>query len=71
MCSSKNHAIEIRDELEECGHSLALLVDLCTSDVQLTERSKLALTQYGKNSLDRFAHAEAMLRDYETDKTPS
>lgn len=71
MCSTKKHAMEMRDQFEECGHSFALLVDLCTSDVQLTERSKLALTEYGKSSLNRFEHAEAMLRNYETDAAPS
>jgi hypothetical protein len=71
MCKSKIQAVEIRDEFQECGHSLSLLIDLCTSDVQLTERSKLALTQYGKHSLDRFEHAEAMLRDYEIGTAPN
>jgi len=71
MCRSKKHATEMRDEFEECGHSLALLIDLFTSDVQLTERGRLALSAYGKESMDRFEHAEELLRNYEAETVTS
>lgn len=54
MFKSKKHTTEMREKFEECGHTLALLIDLCTSDVELTERSKLALTEYGKNRMEVF-----------------
>ena len=66
MPSHKNSATELREKFEECGHTLSLLIDLCTSDVQLTERSKLALSEYGRNRMDLFEVAEGMLRDYDT-----
>jgi len=71
MFRSRLHIIEMREKFEECGHTLSLFIELCTSNVELTERSKLALTEYGKSRMEVFEDAEEMLRDYETDTAPS
>lgn len=55
--------MEIREAFEEAGHALSLFVDLCTSDVQLTQRSKLALSDYGETCLKTFENAESLLLD--------
>ena len=70
MFRSKEHTLEMREKFEECGHTLSLLIDLCTSDVKLTER-RLALTEYGKNRMEVFEDAEEMLRDYDVETAPS
>ena len=44
VCTSK-----LREELEECGHRFALLVYLLGSSLQLPQRAKLALFEYGVN----------------------
>ncbi|WP_321863292.1 hypothetical protein [Pseudomonas paraveronii] len=62
---------KLREEFEECGHSFALLIALLTADLHLTQRAKLALIEYGAAQLDRFEHAEEMLRDYVEEATPS
>lgn len=64
MSRNNEHSIHMRETFEECGHTLSLLIDLCTSDVQLTQRSKLALTAYGRDRMKSFENAEGMLRDY-------
>lgn len=71
MPRSKKTVFEMREHFEECGHFLSLLIDLCTSDVTLTQRSKLALTECSKSKMDIFEHAEGMLRDYDADTAPS
>ena len=71
MLRLKNQTIDIREKFEECGHTLSLFIDLCTSNIELTERSKLALTEYGKSRMEVFEDMEEMLRDYETDTAPS
>ncbi|KAB2518416.1 hypothetical protein BJN42_26570 [Pseudomonas koreensis] len=60
--SHNKHTLELREKIEECGHSLSLFIDLCTSDVQLNQRSKLALSEYGRNRMEAFEDAENLLR---------
>jgi hypothetical protein len=60
--SKRKNAMEIREAFEEAGHSLSLFIDLCTSNVQLTQRSKLALSAYGKTCMKSFEDAESGLR---------
>lgn len=60
--SNNKHTTEVREKIEECGHSLSLFIDLCTSDVQLNQRSKLALSEYGRNRMEAFEDAENLLR---------
>lgn len=66
VCTSK-----LREEFEECGHSFALLVYLLGGDLQLPQRAKLALFEYGVAQLDRFEQAEARLRDYVEEAMPN
>ena len=40
-------------------------------NLQIPQRGKLALFEYGVAQLARFEHAEARLRDYVEDATPS
>lgn len=70
--SKNKHTTEIREKFEECGHSLSLFIDLCTADVQLNQRSKLALSEYGKSRMEAFEDAENLLRSQaqETHDTP-
>lgn len=63
--------LTVREEFEECGHSFALLVALLTTDLDLPQRAKLALLEYGMAQLNRFEQAEEMLRDYLEDTAPS
>ncbi|MFJ2486770.1 hypothetical protein [Pseudomonas sp. NPDC087639] len=60
--SHHKNTIELREKIEECGHSLSLFIELCTADVQLNQRSKLALSEYGKNCMEAFEVAENLLR---------
>lgn len=71
MNRSKLSTFEIREEFEECGHSFALVIELLTAELHLSNRAKLALIEYGNTQLDRFEKAEAKLRDYVEDTTPS
>ncbi|WP_124425196.1 hypothetical protein [Pseudomonas orientalis] len=71
VINSKTCTAALRDEFEECGHSFALLVYLLGGDLQLPQRARLALLEYGVAQLDRFERAEARLRDYVEDATPS
>lgn len=71
MKKSKVCALKIRDEFEECGNSFALVIELLTAELQLTNRAKLALIEYGLIQLDRFEKVEASLRDYVEDATPN
>lgn len=64
-------ALEIRDEFEECGHSFALVIELLTAELHLSNRARLALIEYGNVQMDRFEKAEAKLRDYVEDTTPN
>lgn len=61
--SNNKHTLELREKIEECGHSLSLFIDLCTIDVQLNQRSKLALMEYGKTCMETFEEAESLLND--------
>lgn len=63
--------MKMRDQFEECGDSFALLVALLTTDLQLTQRARLALIDYGVAQLNGFEQAEAMLRNYVEETTPS
>ena len=63
--------LEIRDEFEECGHSFALVIELLTAELHLSNRARLALIEYGNVQMDRFEKAEAKLRDYVEDTTPN
>lgn len=58
MSLTKADFFEMREHLEECGDTLSLLIDLCTSDVQLTQRSKAAL------GMKIFENADRMLRKH-------
>lgn len=64
MSLTKADFFEMREHLEECGDTLSLLIDLCTSDVQLTQRSKAALVEYGQYSMKIFENADRMLRKH-------
>ena len=61
MPTCKN-ALEIREAFEEAGNALSLFIDLCTSDVQLTQRSILALSAYGRTCMNTYEEAESWLR---------
>ncbi|WP_338573771.1 hypothetical protein V6L78_01900 [Pseudomonas canadensis] len=63
--------MKMRDQFEECGDSFALLVALLTTDLQLTQRARLALIDYGVAQLNGFEKAEEMLRNYVEETTPS
>lgn len=67
--SNNPHTVEIREIIEECGHSLSLFIDLCTSDIQLNQRSKLALSEFGRNRMAVFENAESLLRT-QNEKSP-
>lgn len=67
----QDRVMKMRDQFEECGDSLALLVALLTTDLQLTQRARLALIDYGVARLKCFEQAEAMLRSYVEETTPS
>ena len=71
MKNSTLCALKIREEFEECGNSFALVIELLTAELQLTNRAKLALIEYGHAQLDRFEKVESTLRDYVEDTTPS
>lgn len=71
MKNSKPCALKIREEFEECGNSFALVIELLTAELQLTNRAKLALIEYGLIHLSRFEKVESTLRDYVEDATPS
>lgn len=71
MKNSKPCALKIREEFEECGNSFALVIELLTAELQLTNRAKLALIEYGLMQLSRFEKVESTLRDYVEDATPS
>lgn len=62
---------ELRGEVEECGNTFALFVDISTSGLNLSERGRLALTEYGRNSQARYDNIEAQLRTYEPNIPPS
>jgi hypothetical protein len=53
--------LEIREKFEECGHALSLFIDLSTSDIAFTERSKLALIEYGIQQMQVFETTERQL----------
>ena len=63
--------LTVREEFEECGHSFALFVALLTTDLDLPQRAKLALLEYGMTQLNRFEQAEEMLCNYVEDTAPS
>lgn len=71
VLNAQPSVMTLRDEFEECGHTLALLIDLLNADLDLTQRARLALMGYGLAQLNRFERAEAMLRDYVEDTAPS
>ncbi|CAI8701609.1 hypothetical protein F638_1020 [Pseudomonas sp. LAIL14HWK12:I2] len=60
--STPKNAMEVREKFEECGHSFSLFVELCTSDITLNKRSKLALFEYGKSRMQAYENAESLLR---------
>ncbi|PHH41935.1 hypothetical protein [Pseudomonas putida] len=60
--STCKKALEIREAFEEAGNALSLFIDLCTSDIQLTQRSILALSAYGRTCMNTFEDAERWLR---------
>lgn len=71
MLNAQDRVMKMRDQFEECGDSFALLVALLTTDLQLTQRARLALIDYGVARLKCFEQAEAMLRNYVEETTPS
>lgn len=71
VLNAQANVMTLRDEFEECGHTLALLIDLLNTDLDLTQRARLALMGYGLAQLNRFERAEAMLRDYVEDTVPN
>ncbi len=71
MKPSKLCTLKIREEFEECGNSFALVIELLTAELRLSNRAKLALIEYGNTQLDRFDEARASLKDYVEDTTPS
>ncbi len=62
---------ELCEEVEECGHHFALVIDIATSGTQLSERGKLGLTEYGMYSLRRFAQLEKELLNYRSSCIPN
>lgn len=62
---------ELCEEVTELGHRLALIVEVVTTDEQLSRRAKAGLTEYGINSVERFAEVEAKLIDYKNTCAPS
>ncbi len=71
MKTSKRCTVKIRDEFEECGNSFALVIELLTTELLLSNRARLALIEYGNAQMDRFERAEAQLRAYIEETTPS
>jgi hypothetical protein len=71
VLNAQDRVMKMRDQFEECGDSFALLVALLTTDLQLTQRARLALIDYGVARLKCFEQAEAMLRNYVEETTPS
>ena len=61
----------IREEFEECRNSLALAVDISTSEIPLSEHGRLAFIEYGISSIRRFRTALDMLKNYPDGKAPN
>lgn len=71
MQSNKNSLLELREELQECGFSLSLVVDISTSDIQLSEGGRLGFVELGIASVRRLHAAVEKLSDYTDGSRPS
>uniref|UniRef100_A0A6H1ZGA8 Uncharacterized protein n=1 Tax=viral metagenome TaxID=1070528 RepID=A0A6H1ZGA8_9ZZZZ len=71
MQNKKEILSDLREEFEECGHSLSLVVDIATSDIKLSDGGKVGLVELGLTSVRRFKAAVAKLSDYTEGNLPS
>ncbi|GEM_PF-1385230 len=71
MQSKKESLLELREELQECGYSLSLVVDISTSDIELSERGRLGFVEFGMASVRRLHAAVEKLGDYTEGSLPS
>lgn len=71
MQNKKEILLDLREEFEECEHSLSLVVDIATSDIKLSDGGKVGLVELGLTSVRRFKAAVAKLSDYTEGNLPS
>lgn len=59
------------EDIEHHGNQLALLADIATGDVQLSQRGKLGLIDFAINSISHYSDIETRLRRYRAAENPS
>lgn len=71
MTNNVQRMMELREEFQECENSLSFVVDVTTSNVELSERGRLGFTEFGITSVRRLSAAVAKLSDYAEGSLPS
>ncbi|UNG19264.1 hypothetical protein [Stutzerimonas zhaodongensis] len=71
MQSKKKSLLDLREELQECEYSLSLVVDISTSDIELSEGGRLGFVEFGMASVRRLHAAVEKLGDYAEGNLPS
>lgn len=59
------------EDVEHHGNQLALLADIATGDIQLSERGKLGLIEFAISSVHHYSDIEARIRCYRAAETPN
>lgn len=59
------------EDFEQHGNQLALLADIATGDIQLSQRGKLGLIELALSSISHYSDIETRLRCYRAAEKPN
>lgn len=62
---------KLAEDIEHHGNQLALLVDIATGDIELSNRGKLGLIDFAVMSISLYSDIETRLRCYRSAENPS
>ncbi|NMX87148.1 hypothetical protein HBO11_16470 [Pseudomonas sp. WS 5010] len=63
--------IELIDDIEQLGDKLMLIVNIATSEHQLTERARRGFLEYGIDTINSFSAIETRIKIYRKSCAPS
>lgn len=59
------------EDIEQHGNQLALLADIATGEIKLSNRGRIGLVDFAINSLNHFSDIESRVRHYRAAANPS
>lgn len=63
--------IELIDDIERIGDKIVLIMNIATSEQQLSERARRGFLEYGIDTINSFSDIENKIKNYRDSCTPS